>query len=52
MDLLGVHAGFSSKDLQKAWHAAIKRAHPDIDKTPGATARAQAINAAYEYLKR
>lgn len=50
--ILGISGNFKSEQLRKAWIKAIKAVHPDVNPSPDATAQAQQVNAAYEYLRR
>jgi len=48
-DLLGLRPGFTRKAFERAYKAAMKRAHPDAG---GTTAQAQKVNKARETIRR
>ncbi len=49
-DLLGVHPGATPGEIQKAYHQAARKLHPDVNTTPGATEFFLDIQEAYEIL--
>jgi len=48
---LGVDKNASMEEVKKAYHDMARKYHPDINKSPGAEAKFQEINKAYEVLK-
>ncbi len=50
--VLGTRAEASDDEVRAAWRRAIAQHHPDRDATPDAAARAAAINAAWEQIRR
>ena len=49
--ILGVSRDAKPEDIRKAYRKLAKQYHPDVNKTPGAEAKYQEINEAYEVLK-
>ena len=49
--ILGVSRDAKTEDIKKAYRKLAKQYHPDVNKTPGAEAKYQEINEAYEVLK-
>ena len=49
--LLGVSRTATSQEIKKAYFAAAKRTHPDVDPSPGAAARFRALSSAYDVLR-
>lgn len=50
--ILRLTPGFTKSDLQRAYRARMFEVHPDLNHAPDAVRQAQAVNWAYEYLKR
>ena len=48
--LLEVHRRASQEEIRQAYRRMARKHHPDVSKEPGATARFQEINLAYEIL--
>jgi hypothetical protein len=46
-DLLGLNLTASEDEVKQAYRRKARQHHPDLDKSPGATTRMQAINEAY-----
>ena len=49
--ILGVSRDAKTDEIRKAYRKLAKQYHPDVNKTPGAEAKYQEINEAYEVLK-
>lgn len=49
--ILGVVPGASARQIHAAWRKGVSRWHPDRNPSPDATARLEAINAAYASLR-
>ncbi len=49
--ILGVSRDAKTDDIRKAYRKLAKQYHPDVNKSPGAEAKYQEINEAYEVLK-
>ncbi len=49
--VLGVERGASEDDVKKAFRKLARKHHPDVNKAPGAAARMQELNEAYDVLR-
>jgi curved DNA-binding protein len=49
-EVLGVGRDASAQEIQRAYRKLARRAHPDVDKSPGAEDRFKEINEAYHVL--
>lgn len=50
-EILGVARSASAEEIQRAFRAKARKAHPDVNKAPDAEARFKELNEAYEVLK-